>query len=108
MNAAGIRTHAQRTCAVEVSGSEVHAGAEVTVRARVSCPHGCDLSGQRVSIRKHDDTELATAELTERSGETYVTSALAVRVALEAGEQICRVVLPASEKDGVVHEEIAT
>jgi hypothetical protein len=80
----------------------------VTVRARVSCPHGCDLGGQRVSIRKHDDTELATAELTARSGQTYETSALAVRAPLEAGEQICRVVLPASEKDGVVHEEIST
>jgi hypothetical protein len=108
MNAAGIRTHGQRTCAVEVSGSEVDAGTEVTVRARVFCPHGCDLSGQRVSIRNHDDTELASAELIERAGEAYVTSALAWRAPLEVGEQICRVVLPASEKDGVLHEEIST
>lgn len=108
MNAAGIRTHGQRTCAVEVSGTEVDAGTEVTVRARVSCPHGCDLGGQRVSIRNHDDTELASADLTERVGEAYVTSALAVRAPLDVGEQICRVVLPASEKDGVVHEEIST
>jgi len=108
MKAAGIRTHGQRTCAVEVSGSEVDAGAEVTVRARVSCPHGCDLGGQRVSIRNQDDTELASAELTERAGEAYVTSALAWRAPLEVGEHVCRAVLAASEKDGVLHEEIST
>lgn len=108
MNAAGIRTHGQRTCAVEVSGSEVDAGTEVTVRARVSCLHGCDLGGQRVSIRSHDDTELASADLTERAGEAYVTSALALRVPLEVGEHVCRAVIAASEKDGVLHEEIST
>lgn len=108
MQTAGIRTHGQRTCVVEVSGSEVDAGAEVTVRARVSCPHGCDLGGQRVSIRNQDDTELASAELTERVGEAYVTSALALRAPLEVGEHIYRAVLAASEKDGVLHEEIST
>ena len=108
MNAAGIRTHGQRTCIVEVSGTEVDAGTEMTVRARVSCLHGCDLGGQWVSIRNHDDTELAGAELTERAGEAYVTNALAVRAPLEVGEHICRAVLAASEKDGVLHEEIST
>ncbi len=78
------------------------------MRARVSCPHGCDLGGQRVSIRNQDDTELASAELTERAGEAYVTSALALRAPLEVSEHICRAVLAASEKDGVLHEEIST
>jgi hypothetical protein len=108
MKAAGIRTHGQCTCAVEVSGSDVDAGAEVTVRALVSCPHGCDLRGQRVSIRNQDDTELASTELTERAGKAYVTSAVALRVPLEVGEHICRAVISASEKDGVLHEEIST
>lgn len=108
MKAAGIRTHGQRTCAVEVSEREVDAGAELTVRARVSCPHGCDLGGQQVSIRNRDDTELASAQLTERAGEAYVTSALALRAPLDVGEHICRAVLAAAEKDGVLHEEIST
>ena len=56
MAAKAVRTHGQRTCAVE---GEVDAGAELTVRALVSCPHGCDLSGQSVSIRNQDDTGLA-------------------------------------------------
>src|SRR5882762_11871685 len=68
MAAKATRTHGQRTCAVEVSPSEVDAGAELTVTVRVSCPDGFDLRGQSVSIRNQNDTELATAELTEFDG----------------------------------------
>jgi hypothetical protein len=107
MKAARIETHGQRTCAVDVSEGEVDAGAEVTVRARVSCPHGCDLGGQRVSIRNPAGTELASAAFTERAGEAYVTSALAFRAPLQVGEHICRAIFAASEKDGVLHEEIS-
>jgi hypothetical protein len=66
------------------------------------------LSGQRVSIRNRDDTELASAELTERAGEAHATSALALRVPLEVGEHVWRAVIAASEEDGVLHEEIST
>src|SRR5438552_3331908 len=108
MAAKAIRTHGQRTCAVDVSPSEVDAGAEFTVTARVSCPGGCDLSGQSVSIRNQDDTELATAVLTELDGEAYVTSAFVVRAPLKAGGHTYRTVLAASEKDEVLHEETST
>jgi hypothetical protein len=100
-----VRTHAWRTCRIEVSPSEVDAGAELTVRALVSCPDGCDLWGQGVSIRNQDDAELATAELTEFDGETYATSALRLRTPLKAGQHVYRTVLPACEKDGVSHGE---
>src|SRR5258708_28023076 len=98
----------QRTCAVEVSASEVDAGAELTVRAIVSCPHGCDLRGQSVSIRTQDRGELASADLMEFGGEADVMSALVLRAPLEAGEHIYRAVLAAQEKDGVAHEETST
>ena len=105
MAAKAVRTHGRRTCAGEVSPSEVDAGAELTVRAFVSCPHGCDLLGQSVSIRNQDDTELASTELTELDGEAYVTSALVLRAPLKAGEHVYRAVLALFEKDGVLHEE---
>ena len=108
MAAKASRTHGQRTCAVEVAPSEVDAGAGLTVTARASCPHGCDLSGQSVSIRNRDDTELAGAELTEFDGEAYATSAFTLRAPLEVGEHVHRAVLAAHEQDGVLHEATAT
>jgi hypothetical protein len=102
------RTHGRRICAVEVSPSEVDAGAELIVTCRISCPHGCDLRGQRVSIRNQHDAELASAELTEFDGEAPVTSTVALRAPLEVGEHSYRAVLAASETDGVLHEEIST
>jgi hypothetical protein len=108
MAAKAVRTHGRRKCAVEISPGEVDAGAELTFTVRVSCPHGCDLRGQSVSIWARDGTELARAELTELDGEASVTSALVLRAPLEAGEHVYRVVLAAQEKDGVLHEETST
>jgi hypothetical protein len=108
MTAKAVRTHGQRACEVEVSASEVDAGAELTLRAFVCCPHGCDLTGQRVSIRNPDGAELASGELAAFDGEAHVTSALVLRAPLEAGEHIYRAVLAAHEKDGITHEETST
>jgi hypothetical protein len=106
--AKAVRTHGRRRCAVEVAPAEVDAGAELTVTGRVSCPHGCDLRGQRISIRSHDDTELASAALTALDGEAYVTDALVLQAPLETGAHVYRAVLAAQEKDGVLHEATST
>jgi hypothetical protein len=101
-------THGRRTCTVEVLPHEVDAAAELTLAIRVSYPNGCDLTGQRVSIREQDDTELASAQLSELDGETYAASAITLRAPLRLGEHIFRVVLAAQEQDGVLHEETST
>jgi hypothetical protein len=108
MAAETVRTHGGRACAVEVSASEIDAGAELSVTVRASCPNGCDLRGQTVSIRNPDDTEMATAELAECDGEAYVTRACVLRAPPNASEHTCRAVLAAQEKDGVLHEETST
>jgi len=108
MAAKAVSTHGRRTCAVEVSPGEVDAGTELTVAVRVSCPDGCDLKEQSVSIRNQDDTELATAALTERDGEAYATGAFVLRAPLRVGEHVYRAVLAGQEKDGVLHEETST
>jgi hypothetical protein len=102
------RTHGQPRCTVEVSPREVDAGAELTVTVRVSCPYGCDLLRQNVSIRNPDDAELANAELTEFDGEAYIARASVLRAPLEVGDHIWRAVLAAQEKNGVLHEETST
>jgi hypothetical protein len=116
MTAKAARVH-QRACAVEVSPREVDAGGELIVVVRASCPDGCDLQGQAVSIRDEDGAELAAAELaaaefaaSEREeGEdgAFATRAIALRVPLDVGEYVWRAVLTAVEKDGVLHEETA-
>jgi len=107
MTAKAVGAHGQLTCTVEVAPSELDAGAELSVIVRASCPHGCDLSGQSVSIRDRDDAELARAELAALEDEAFGT-ALALRAPLKVGEHIWEAVLPACEKDGVRHEESAT
>jgi hypothetical protein len=91
--------HHQRTCAVEVSPSEVAAGAELTVAVAVSCPQGCDLRGQSVSIQDREGAELASSELTEFEGETYVTRAFVLGAPLEVGEYTWRAILAGHERD---------
>jgi len=108
MTAKKLKTHGQPTCAVAVFPSEADAGTELTVAGRVSCPMGCDLRGQSVSIRNPDGAELAAAELTEFDGEACATGAFAVPAPLKAGDHIYRAVLAAHEKDGVLHEETST
>src|SRR5262245_7856122 len=105
MVAKAVRTHGQLSCTIEVAPSEVDAGAALTVAVRAACRHGCDLAGQRVSIRDGHGTELASAELTELDGEAYVTTAISLQAPLTVGEHVCRAVLAAHKRDGVLHEE---
>jgi hypothetical protein len=104
MTAKPTRTHGQPTCTVEQTAHEVDAGAELTVTVRFSCPHGCDLRGQRVSIRAQDDTELASAELMERDGKAFIARAVPLRAPLRVGVQVCRADVAAQEQEGVLHE----
>jgi hypothetical protein len=108
MAAKSVGTHYPRMCTVELSAGEVDAGAELSVTGRVSCPHGCDLRGQRVSIRNQDNAELASAELTGLEGEADVTSAFVLRAPVEVGKHTYQAILAAHERDGVVHEERST
>ncbi len=107
MTAKAARVH-DRVCAVEVSPREVDAGCELTVVVRASCPNGCDLRGQGVSIRDEEGAELAAAALAAAEGDAYATGAIPLQAPLDVGEQTWRAVLAAAEKDGVLHEETAT
>ena len=102
MAAKAVRTHGRRTCAVEVSPDEVDAGAELTITVRASCPDGCDLTGQSVSIRDQDDSELARAELAQPDSEA--TAAFVLRAPLEVGEHVWRAALAAHDTERISHE----
>jgi hypothetical protein len=106
MTAKAVSTHGERTCTVEVAPSEVDAGGDLTVTVRASCPHGCDLSGQRVSIRDRDGAELAHADLSADDGEAY--TALVLQAPDDVGEHVWRAVLATHERNGIRHDEVAT
>lgn len=108
MAAKAVSTHGERTCALEVAPTEVDAGAELSVTVRAACPHGCDLTGQRVFIRDRGDAELVRGELAAHEDGAFMTGALAVRAPLQVGEHVCRAVLAAHEHNGVRHAESAT
>lgn len=102
----GSKEHAERTCAVEVSPSEVAAGADLTVKIKVTSPDDFDLVGQRVSIRGADHSELASAELTETDDAVF-TAEINLKAPLAIGEQRWQAVLPAVEDDDTIFDEIA-
>jgi hypothetical protein len=108
MAAKSVSAHHQRTCAVEVSPSQVAAGAELTVAVAVSCPHGCDLRGQRVSIQDRDGAELASSELMEFEGDTYVARVCVLAAPVEAGEYTWRAILAGDDRDGLLHQPTLT
>jgi hypothetical protein len=100
-----VKAHGERTCAVDASPREVDAGGELTVAVRASCPHGCDLRGQGVSIRSQDGAEHAVAALTDFGDDAYVTGPVVLQAPLDVGDHVFRAVLPVVEKGGVLHEE---
>lgn len=101
------KEHAERTCAAEVSSSQVDAGADFTIKIKVTSPDDFDLVGQRVSIRGADHTELASAEITETDDAVF-TGEISLRAPLTIGQQTWRAILPDVEDDDTIFDEIST
>ncbi len=88
--------------------AEVDAGAEIAFICRVALPPGSDQSGIAVSIRDHDNAELAFAEISKSGGEAYVTDEILLTAPLTEGEHICRAVLVAGRKASTSFDMIST
>ena len=71
------KTHWVR-CRVEVSPSEVDAGADMILQAKVACSPAADLRGESVLLKDHDGALAGTLEVTAFDGETNETSACVV------------------------------
>lgn len=94
-------------CSVEISPDEIDAGADITLVVRVECPPEDSLRGPRVSIRDHDNTELASAELTKSDDGAYEADDIVVVAPRTAGEHVYRAVVLAADKDGALQEQTA-
>ncbi|MGH9253285.1 MAG: hypothetical protein ACRD3C_01810 [Vicinamibacterales bacterium] len=96
------------TCAVDVSPDVVDAGAELTLRGKVSCSPACDLRGHTLLIKEQGGAAAASIELTTFDGKTSDTSELVVKAPVQAGGYTWAVICPAVVKDGVAYAEAST
>ena len=96
------------TCTVEVSPDEVDAGTDITLKIQVTCSRKDGLHGSRVSIRNHEDNELAQAELKKSDGEAYESNDIVLAAPRVMGEHVYRAVVVAADKDGALHEQAST
>ena len=87
-----MRGHA--TCAVDVSPDVVAAGAQLTLRGRVSCSPACDLRGHTLLVKDQAGADAGSIELTEFDGETNETSELVMKAPVKAGEWVNRMIRP--------------
>lgn len=92
-------------CSVEVSPSEVDAGADMTLKGRVSRALAADRRGTTVQVKDPDGAWLCSIELAEFDGETSETGECVVQAPVRPGTYTWLAVCPAYAAAGVSHEE---
>ena len=92
-------------CRVDVSPSEVDAGADITLKGEVSCVPAQDLRGKTLVIKDQDGVLAASIELTEFDGEANQTSDFVVAAPSKPGAYTWSAVCSADETPGDSFEE---
>ena len=105
MAAENDMTRTISACSVEVSPSEVDAGADMTLKGKVSCSPAGDLRGKTLLIKDQDGAVAESVELTEFDGETNETSEFVVKAPVRPGAYTWLAVCLAHATAGMWHEE---
>ena len=92
-------------CSVEASPSEVDAGADMTLKGKVTCSLAGDLRGKTLLIMDQDGALAESIELTEFDGETNETGEFVVKAPLRPGAYTWLAVCPAYVTAGISREE---
>jgi len=100
-----VDTHGRMTCSVDVSPGVVDAGADLTLRGRVSCSPACDLRGHTLFVTNHSGTQVGRAEFTASDAGSSETRELLLKAPIEPGEYAWLVVCPAVVKADVSYAE---
>ncbi len=98
-------THTISALSCEVSPCEVDAGADMTLKCRVSCSPARDLRGEALLIKDPDGTLTERLELTEYDGETNETRECVTQAPLTPGIHTWLAVCPAHAEAGIAFEE---
>ncbi len=93
---------------VEVSPSEVDAGADMTLKGKVSCSPTGDLRGKTLLIKDQDGALAGSMELTEFDGEVSETMPFVVKAPPTPGAYTWLAVCPPDATRGVSREETST
>jgi hypothetical protein len=94
----------KHVCTVEISPDEVDAGADITLTISVESPRTDELRGPHVSIRNHEGTELALAELEPSDGDAYLSDDIVLAAPGVVGEYLYQAIVVAPDRDGTLHE----
>jgi hypothetical protein len=98
----------QTTCLVDVSPAVVEAGADLTLKARISCSPACDFEGHTLLLRDHAGADVCTIAIGPFDGKTNQSGEFVVKAPIEAGPYTWLVVCPAVVKDGVAYSDATT
>ena len=98
----------QATCVVDVSPDVVDAGAEMTLRGKVSCSPACDLRGHTLLVKDQAAADAGSVALTAFNGETNETSEFVVKAPVTPGRYAWLAVCPAVVKQGISYPEAST
>jgi hypothetical protein len=96
------------TIAVDISPGVVDAGAEMTLRGKVSCSPACDLRGHALLVKDQAGRDESRIELTEFDGVTNTTREFVVKAPVQPGEYTWLAVSPAVVKEGVSYIDATT
>jgi hypothetical protein len=103
------RPHPTTVTLSRAPASEVDAGAEIVLKVKVSCPHGCDLRGRVIDVVAPDGAVVGSSRLAEFADNVNETTEFAFTAPEEVGEYSWTVVFARDHDDGararLVHDE---
>ena len=95
----------QLVCSAQVSPEIVDAGAEMILRAEMSCSPPCDLRGHRLEVKDQTGADAGIIELTEYDGEKSTSGTLKLSAPLQTGEYIWSALCPAYSTQDVSYTQ---
>jgi hypothetical protein len=90
---------------LDVMPEIVDAGAEMLLRAAVSCSPSCDLAGHRLLVKDEAGADAGVLELEQLDDEPYAAGAVGLKAPVKTGGHAWSVTCPAVVKKGVSYEE---
>jgi hypothetical protein len=93
------------TCTLEITPTEVRAGAPLTVRAAVTSIDARDLRGFACNLERADGSIACRFELAVYGGAANQANEVEIEAPIDVGEHVFTMVFPQQAKGGVVFEE---